>query len=83
MSQGRNHQASFLLGIPFTHEDRDSMSSETLLDYFHTNGITYPKTVLSATVVFDLFCSHTPRCNFYSTAYPQSCWCIIQVICSV
>jgi hypothetical protein len=26
------------------------------------------------------FCSRTPRCNFCSTLYPQSCWCIIQVI---
>jgi hypothetical protein len=31
-------------------------------------------------VVFDLSCSRTSRCNFSSTLYPQSCWCIIQVI---
>jgi hypothetical protein len=29
-------------------------------------------------VVFKLF-YRTPRCNFSSTLYPQSCWCIIQV----
>jgi hypothetical protein len=31
-------------------------------------------------VVFNLFCSRTPRCNFSSTLYPQSCWYIMQVI---
>jgi hypothetical protein len=30
-------------------------------------------------VVFNLFCSRTPRHNFSSSLYPQSCWCIIQV----
>jgi hypothetical protein len=30
-------------------------------------------------VVFKLICSSTPRYNFPSTLYPQSCWCIIQV----
>jgi hypothetical protein len=25
----------------------------------------------------NLFCSHIPRCNFSSTLYSQSCWCII------
>jgi hypothetical protein len=29
------------------------------------------------------FCSRTPRYNFSSTLYPQSCWCIIQVIHSL
>jgi hypothetical protein len=29
------------------------------------------------------FCSRTPRCNFSSTLYPQSCWCTIQVIHSL
>jgi hypothetical protein len=33
--------------------------------------------------VFNLFCSRTPRYNFSSTLYPQSCWCIIQVIHSL
>jgi hypothetical protein len=28
-------------------------------------------------------CSSTPRCNLSSTLYPQSCWCIIQVIYSL
>jgi hypothetical protein len=32
---------------------------------------------ISRTVVFNLFCSHTPRYIFSSTLYPQSCWCII------
>jgi hypothetical protein len=35
------------------------------------------------TVVLNLSCSRTPRCNFSSTLYPQSCWCIIQVIHSL
>jgi hypothetical protein len=30
--------------------------------------------------VFNLLCSRTPRYNFSSTLYPQSCWCIIKVI---
>ena len=34
-------------------------------------------------VVFNLFCSLTPTYNFSSTLYPQSCWCIIQVIRSL
>jgi hypothetical protein len=34
-------------------------------------------------VVLNLFCSRTPRYNFSSTLYPQSCWCIIQVIHSL
>jgi hypothetical protein len=34
-------------------------------------------------VVFNLFCSRTPRYNFSSTLYPQSFWCIIQVIHSL
>jgi hypothetical protein len=32
------------------------------------------------TVVFNLFCSRTPRYNLYSTLYPQSCWYVMQVI---
>jgi hypothetical protein len=31
----------------------------------------------------NLFCSRTPTYNFSSTLYPQSCWCIIQVIHSL
>jgi hypothetical protein len=31
-------------------------------------------------VVFNLSCSLTPRYNFSSTLYPQSFWCLIQVI---
>jgi hypothetical protein len=31
-------------------------------------------------VVFILFRSHTPRCNFLSTLYPRSYWYIIQSI---
>jgi hypothetical protein len=31
-------------------------------------------------VVFNLFCSRTPRYNFSSTLYPQSCWYIMQVL---
>jgi hypothetical protein len=31
-------------------------------------------------VVFKLFCFRTPRYNFSSTLYPQSCWYIMQVI---
>jgi hypothetical protein len=31
-------------------------------------------------VVFNLFCSRTPRYNLSSTLYPQSCWYIMQVI---
>jgi hypothetical protein len=38
-------------------------------------GLTWPRAV-----VFNLFCSRTPRYNFYSTLYPQSCWYIMQVI---
>jgi hypothetical protein len=34
-------------------------------------------------VVFKLFCLCTPIYNFYSFLYPQSCWCIIQVIRSL
>jgi hypothetical protein len=34
----------------------------------------------SIPVVFNLFCSRTPRYNFSSTLYPQSCWYIMQVI---
>jgi hypothetical protein len=37
----------------------------------------------SRPVVFNLFCSRTPRYNFASTLYPQRCWCIIQVIHSL
>jgi hypothetical protein len=39
--------------------------------------------MLSTAVVFNLFCSRTPRYNISSTLYPQSCWCIIQVIYSL
>jgi hypothetical protein len=35
---------------------------------------------LSSPVVFNLFCSRTPRYNFSSTLYPQSCWYIMKVI---
>jgi hypothetical protein len=38
---------------------------------------------LSTPAVFNLFCSRTPIYNFFSTLYPQSCWCIIQVIHSL
>jgi hypothetical protein len=38
---------------------------------------------LSRTVVFNLLCSRTPSYKFFSTLYPQSCWCIIQVIHSL
>jgi hypothetical protein len=31
-------------------------------------------------VIFNLFCSRTPRYNLSSTLYPQSCWYIMQVI---
>jgi hypothetical protein len=31
-------------------------------------------------VVSNLSCSRVPRRNFSSTFYPQSCWCMIQVI---
>jgi hypothetical protein len=34
----------------------------------------------SRALVFNLFCSRTPRYNLSWTLYPQSCWCIIQVI---
>jgi hypothetical protein len=34
-------------------------------------------------VVFNFLCSRTPRCNFTSTLYPQTCWCLIQVIHSL
>jgi hypothetical protein len=34
----------------------------------------------SSAVVFNLFCSWTPRYNFSSTLYPQSCWYIMHVI---
>jgi hypothetical protein len=34
-------------------------------------------------VVFNLFCSRIPRCNFSSTFYPHSCLCIIHVIHSL
>jgi hypothetical protein len=40
-----------------------------------------PQSLLS--VVFNLFCSRTARYNFFSTLYPQSCWCIIQVMHSL
>jgi hypothetical protein len=45
--------------------------------------VTYGKCLYYTPVVFNLFCSRTPRCNFSSTLYPQSCWCIIQVIHSL
>jgi hypothetical protein len=35
-------------------------------------------------VVLNHFSSRTPRlCNFSSTSYPYSCWCIIQIIYSL
>jgi hypothetical protein len=37
----------------------------------------------SRSVVFTFFCSRTPRYNLSSTLYPQSCWCIIQLIHSL
>jgi hypothetical protein len=37
----------------------------------------------SKPVALTLCCSRTPTCNFSSTLYPQSCWCIIQVIHSL
>jgi hypothetical protein len=37
----------------------------------------------SRTVVFNLFCSPTPRYNISSTLHTQSCWRIIQVIHSL
>jgi hypothetical protein len=37
----------------------------------------------SRAVVFNLFCSRTPRYNFSSTLYPQSSLCIIPVIHSI
>jgi hypothetical protein len=41
---------------------------------------TSPQSVsrLSRSIVLNIFCSRTPRCNFSSTLYPQNCWCIIQ-----
>jgi hypothetical protein len=39
--------------------------------------------VYCSPMAFSLICSRTPRCNFCSTLYPQSCWCIIQFILSV
>jgi hypothetical protein len=42
--------------------------------------ILYVFITLSRSVVFNLFCSRTPRYNFSSTLYPQSCWYIMQVI---
>jgi hypothetical protein len=33
----------------------------------------------SNAMVFNIFCSRTPRYNFSSTLYPQSCWCIIYI----
>jgi hypothetical protein len=39
--------------------------------------------IFSRPVVFNLFCSRTPRYNFSWTLYPQSCCCIIQVIYSL
>jgi hypothetical protein len=38
------------------------------------------KEALDRSVVFNLFCSRTPRYNFSSTFYPQSSWYIMQVI---
>jgi hypothetical protein len=34
-------------------------------------------------VTFNLFHSRVPRYIFSSTLYPQSCWCIIQVMKSL
>jgi hypothetical protein len=39
--------------------------------------------VFCNSVIFNHFCSQTPRCNFSSTLYLHSCWCIIQVIHSL
>jgi hypothetical protein len=39
--------------------------------------------LFSTAMVFNLFCSRTPRYNFSSTLYPQRCWCVIQVIHSL
>jgi hypothetical protein len=47
-----------------------SMSSRSAL------GPTQPLTP----AVFNRFCSCFPRCNFSSTLYCQSCWCIIQIM---
>jgi hypothetical protein len=39
--------------------------------------------VTRALVVFNRFCSRTPRYDFSSTLYTLSCWCIIQVMHSL
>jgi hypothetical protein len=49
----------------------------------HRRPVVNIYTTCSTTVVFNLFCSRTPRYNFSWTLYPQSCWCIIQVIHSL
>jgi hypothetical protein len=41
------------------------------------------KRAIPKTSGIQLSCSRTPRCNFSSTLYPRSCWCIIQVIHSL
>jgi hypothetical protein len=49
-------------------------------------GIPFPvvkETFPSTPTVLNLSSSRTPWCNFFPTLYPQSCWCIIQVIHSL
>jgi hypothetical protein len=57
--------------------------------FVHTTYL-YTPTNLSITghsfptaVIFNLFCWRTTRFNFSSSFYPQSSWCIIQVIHSL
>jgi hypothetical protein len=54
------------LGRPQIHMETASVSSRPLST--------------SNAAVFSISCSHTPKCNFSSTVYPHSCWCIIQVL---
>jgi hypothetical protein len=55
------------------------------LFYLRGTPIVCPRLLdtLCMRMIFNFFRSRTPRYIFSSTLYPQSCWCIIQVIHNV
>jgi hypothetical protein len=56
----------------------DYSSFVFIIPFVNTSDLAYNKPS-----VFNHFCSRTPTYNLSSTLYPQSCWCIIQVIHSL
>jgi hypothetical protein len=56
------------------------VTDERMQKGFHKKGKDTKAEVDLRAVLFKLFCSRTPRCNYSSTLYPQSCCSVIQDI---